>query len=260
MKLCSVRLKKEPVVRTVLKPGFTLIELLVVIAIIALLAAILFPVFARARENARRISCLSNQKQIGLAFMQYSQDYDERLPPYTGNDQVSRSDYAGLAQYGWAVLLDPYAKSVQVFQCPSDKVKPGIGTSGNYSDYVYNYNIGVTPGVITVGGVQIQPSKSVKLAEFSHVSNTIMTWDATTIYSPYGTSFWYMDEYTFKTYAVDAPGGHPVYDGHADSVRRHLEGANYVFADGHAKWIKPSQLASSYNATPNGSNYTLRIK
>src|SRR5689334_25106138 len=93
--------------------GFTLIELLVVIAIIALLAAILFPVFARARENARRTACLSNLKQLGLAFIQYSQDYDESFP--MGNISGSSGLHLG---YGWASRVYPYVKNQQIFVCP----------------------------------------------------------------------------------------------------------------------------------------------
>src|SRR5438094_4972769 len=91
--------------------GFTLIELLVVIAIIAILAAILFPVFARARENARRSSCQSNLKQIGLGMAQYTQDYDETYPimPYNGG-----------AGPGLGAYLDSYIKSSQIWRCPSD--------------------------------------------------------------------------------------------------------------------------------------------
>lgn len=129
------------------KKGFTLIELLVVMAIIAILAAILFPVFARARENARRSACASNLKQIGLAFMQYTQDYDERLPSYsdpnTGYLSQAQSAYAAFGFGGGPSLgpawvtnsvidtsddylwqqprpLDPYTKSSQVFLCPTN--------------------------------------------------------------------------------------------------------------------------------------------
>src|SRR5262245_63205815 len=94
------------------KDGFTLIELLVVIAIIALLAAILFPVFGRARENARRSACQSNLKQLGLGMMQYVQDNDERFPRL-----VIQS---GVYSDGWAGDIYPYVKSSSVFQCPSE--------------------------------------------------------------------------------------------------------------------------------------------
>src|SRR6056297_3095 len=100
--------------------GFTLIELLVVIAIIAILAAILFPVFARAREKARQTSCLSNVKQLGLGVMMYAADYDERLP--------ARS----IGGVGWYGLLQPYIKNWQVIICPS-------GT-GNYDWISYGWN------------------------------------------------------------------------------------------------------------------------
>src|SRR3954469_14896504 len=93
--------------------GFTLIELLVVIAIIAILAAILFPVFGRARENARRSSCQSNMKQLGLGFMQYAQDYDERFP--VGEIYVSLNAAFG---NGWSGDIYPYVKSSQIYKCP----------------------------------------------------------------------------------------------------------------------------------------------
>jgi prepilin-type N-terminal cleavage/methylation domain-containing protein len=93
--------------------GFTLIELLVVIAIIAILAAILFPVFARAREQARKTTCLNNLRQIGTAILMYAQDYDERLPPQAVGAQPS------LAAFGWADLIYPYVKNEKVFDDPS---------------------------------------------------------------------------------------------------------------------------------------------
>src|SRR5690349_17778848 len=107
------------------KKGFTLIELLVVIAIIALLAAILFPVFARARENARKSSCQNQLKQIGLGILQYTQDYDETMPISFGG--------GGTDALQWTQRTYGYIKSQQIFQCPSDSSKGNIpwGTNAN---------------------------------------------------------------------------------------------------------------------------------
>jgi len=96
--------------------GFTLIELLVVIAIIAILASILFPVFARAREKARESSCMSNQKQIGLAIHMYASDYDDLMPIANSKPAVADDGPPGLRD----VIL-PYCKNTQIFRCPSDK-------------------------------------------------------------------------------------------------------------------------------------------
>src|SRR5690606_3137964 len=100
--------------------GFTLIELLVVIAIISILAAILFPVFARAREQARRASCASNFKQLGMAMLQYTQDYDERFPPFSqGAGNVGFQGFNGADGARWGDVIYPYIKNTQIFDCPS---------------------------------------------------------------------------------------------------------------------------------------------
>src|SRR5690349_6001739 len=118
--------------------GFTLIELLVVIAIIALLAAILFPVFARARENARKSSCANNMKQIGIGIAQYTQDYDESMP------------YREIAVNGttisWKGSLQPYIKNLQVFQCPSNSKRTTNDSRGTPISYGANTRNGSTDG------------------------------------------------------------------------------------------------------------------
>src|SRR6187402_3046897 len=117
--------------------GFTLIELLVVIAIIAILAAILFPVFAQVREKVRQTSCASNQKQIGLAFLQYVQDNDERFPSETdGGTPWANPPYntPGGVPATWDIVIQPYMKSENILKCPDDpnspvSTLPGIGSN-----------------------------------------------------------------------------------------------------------------------------------
>jgi prepilin-type N-terminal cleavage/methylation domain-containing protein len=123
--------------------GFTLIELLVVIAIIAILAAILFPVFAQARESARKSSCLSNARQIGLAAMMYAQDWDEILPetgwvgpcssptPNAGGIYAIGDDYFS-GVFSFPIASGPYIKNWNIFQCPSDPDKGGFNKFGSF--------------------------------------------------------------------------------------------------------------------------------
>jgi prepilin-type N-terminal cleavage/methylation domain-containing protein len=120
------------------KAAFTLIELLVVIAIIAILAAILFPVFARARENARKITCISNLKQLGTGVLMYAQDYDEYLP----NNYAGKKDTMLWNDLSGSGLLDPYLKNKQVWFCPSDgpHVYPGQTTPHTYANQTYDYS------------------------------------------------------------------------------------------------------------------------
>ncbi|RYF44766.1 MAG: DUF1559 domain-containing protein, partial [Cytophagaceae bacterium] len=124
------------------KKAFTLIELLVVIAIIAILAAILFPVFGRARENARRSSCQSNMKQLGLGVLQYVQDYDERYPALTRRYGVNYFNGGSVNWTYWQFQVQPYIKSGQLFSCPSNSgsLKMGIQPGVYTQDMAYSGN------------------------------------------------------------------------------------------------------------------------
>lgn len=146
--------------------AFTLIELLVVVAILSLLAAILLPVLGRARENARRSSCASNFRQLGLGLVQYAQDYDETLPPFSYNGYFG---YDGGDGARWADLIFPYLKNSQVFDCPSAEPKMTLLSGGKYFDPAkYTCSI-VTPSSSAPIGVAGR-----KLAEIEESSTTLM--------------------------------------------------------------------------------------
>jgi prepilin-type N-terminal cleavage/methylation domain-containing protein/prepilin-type processing-associated H-X9-DG protein len=206
--------------------GFTLIEILVVIAIIALLAAILFPVFARARENAKRASCQSNLKQIALGLIQYTQDYDERFPNWVPPE--------GGTPF-WYVMAAPYFKSQQIFRCPSQpRTTDAFGTT-YYSSYAMT---GMDDGG---GGPGTGNEHHMYDADGAH-----MSW----IYKPaitylvvesertvYGTTAPEDGYYLVKTGGVSF--GNPITSASAKSVRpEHFGGYNVAFVDGHVKWVK----------------------
>jgi prepilin-type N-terminal cleavage/methylation domain-containing protein/prepilin-type processing-associated H-X9-DG protein len=196
------------------KSAFTLIELLVVIAIVAILAAILFPVFARAREQARKTSCLSNLKQIGLGWLQYSQDYDEKVMP------VSTAG-TGKTFYWWASwgggvlnenegLLQPYMRSTQIQSCPSfeNRLVAAMGLTG----YAYNSSYLSPFG---------QPPAS--LAAIATPTETVVFADSARIN--------FSDKKTLEgnTFMSAPSSNYPTF--HA----RHNEMGNVLWADGHAK-------------------------
>ena len=238
--------------------GFTLIELLVVIAIIAILAAILFPVFARARENARRASCQSNMKQLGLAFVMYAQDYDETLP--IGTDDSPSGNWGA----SWAGRLNSYVKSPQLYQCPSDTTNPkGSATFSVALSYNYNRSIPFAnpPGF---------PGPRGKIAAFNATTKTVMLNEISgdpvdvvadmiphndyAINQSIGLNGVWMG-YSNGTgvnikFETGQLGGRPRGGGSyiAQNNGRHLEGSNYLLADGHVKWYKGGAVSSGFQA------------
>ena len=228
------------------RSGFTLIELLVVIAIIAILAAILFPVFARARENARRSSCMSNLKQIGLGILQYTQDYDEHFPVYAPGNFVYD---AGVRPFGWADALQPYIKSIQILQCPSESNGPTDNPENNkFTDYAYNEWIGgayTTSSAPRGAGMSLsiltQPTLSVVLCDYQHGTAPNYVTGGNPDYLASGRFYAPTD-----TGLALLPG-----------AVRHLDGANFAFADGHVKWYKGNSttniMSNVYGAGTPGS-------
>ncbi len=211
------------------RTGFTLIELLVVIAIIAILAAILFPVFARAREKARASACLSNLKQIGMGFMMYAQDYDETLPACRFQDGSWPWEFwPTYAAYWWAAIfpggIQPYIKNNQIWNCPSATggnwssgwAIPEAGKIGyGYSEFMYNYN----NGWCTLAALAKAPAGP------AGVSIILDTW-ASGIYCDWDDSsgLWMdgMDRIRYGTWDYGWTSRH--------------EGTNVAYGDGHAKF------------------------
>lgn len=253
--------------------GFTLIELLVVIAIISLLAAILFPVFGRARESARRASCISSVKQIGTAYNMYIADFDEKTP--------SINTFPGSTAPLWSDRLFPYVGSGSIFSgCPS-KGFAGNWQAGNKANHAYAYNNLYNSTSNTVDGQRATPPSGnpnsatdvgVHISLFEAPAETVVLADGQSQYMVYATNKSnttvdlvapYPNSTNSATPPVNIgfpnigrPGPSP---SNVDQrfVGRHFGGASFMFADGHVKWLPMTEVAKTNG---NGVMYYFTIE
>lgn len=230
--------------------GFTLIELLVVIAIIAILAAILFPVFAKAREKARQTSCLSNVRQMATGQISYAQDYDEKLPFFDwghrpcGGTAMPGSPLAPTSMVMWWAAIQPYTKNQQIFVCPSGaRDKCCAGQPAN-----------VIPWADVIGGCSYAMNEAIHtgewgccggakgLPQFTYPTETLLLGDGRNSLGGWETNNMHvLARYAFPktSFCLGCGGTVPA---NADDYTAHNGGSNIAFAEGHAKWRKWSSL------------------
>ncbi len=217
------------------RKAFTLIELLVVIAIIAILAAILFPVFAKAREKARQSTCASNLKQLGLGFMAYAQDYDEFIPGNTyrlpANTTAPHDMKCGATAVSWwPIYLEPYVKSKGIYVCPS-----GTSLGCPFPNTPRSYAMNVTlVGCCNPGRPQ---------AEITKPAETVLMSDNGKhyVFGAGGGSYGYFS----GNRPADAPTSEAAYWSPVDwpwIAYRHSDGSNVLWVDGHVKWMKARSI------------------
>jgi prepilin-type N-terminal cleavage/methylation domain-containing protein/prepilin-type processing-associated H-X9-DG protein len=225
-----------------IQQGFTLIELLVVVAIISVLAGILFPVFARARENARRASCMSNLKQLGLGMMMYVQDNDETFPMATYLKDG--------ANFYWWQMLQPYTKNVQINECPSSPFASVHGyETGTRGDYGANSKLVAFPDPPVIPLASVQSSAATYLfLDFGYFAAR---------YSSAG--FNPGSDWNYLPGMGDAGGGCGASVNSTSATGRmpdcmsgrHFGGVNVAFADGHVKWLKSRTVVQEAKNWPN---------
>jgi prepilin-type N-terminal cleavage/methylation domain-containing protein/prepilin-type processing-associated H-X9-DG protein len=209
--------------------GFTLIELLVVIAIIAILAAILFPVFAQAREKARQRTCLSNLRQIGAAGQMYAQDYDERLP----GTELGQGD----GEYHWIEMLVPYTKNRDIFHCPSAAVPTLYAPNGVAAEFTYSYAMNDIHDPSGRGiGVAFQP-----LASITYPADTLSIVDGWPVATEAAAGVYpERHEISWVPTADGAPQGDQhrrdaALNPYDDGNPRHTGAMSFLACDGHVK-------------------------
>lgn len=225
--------------------GFTLIELLVVIAIIAILAAILFPVFAQAREAARRSACTSNMKQVALAITMYAQDYDEVLPVQgdPANPAGDVANYAASPLAVWINAAQPYAKNAGIWWCPSATRHSGAPPNGA-SDSNYWYN-GQASGK-ALAAIQ-RPAESVLFVEWKYRTNITgqRPYANQTCPPPMGAGSscpdtWHPNSEWGSNHVTGDPAQAGI------GANANVRGAPYPYADGHVKFMRTSQVMQNW--------------
>jgi prepilin-type N-terminal cleavage/methylation domain-containing protein/prepilin-type processing-associated H-X9-DG protein len=232
------------------RSGFTLIELLVVIAIIAILAAILFPVFAQARDKARAAGCLSNTRQLGTAYQMYLQDFDETFPPHVTERTApagTPDTAAARAPYSYKTKLDPYVKNQQVYRCPSAPAWPAAQPGAWFTtDYGNNHNESNLPNAAQRAWYLANPdfgfNEQTPLSAIAFPANFIVLGEAGRASGFPSRGGLYPQPWAFDDAAL------PDSRQQARFLARHQGGGNIAYGDGHSKWKRPQQTWTSYSS------------